>query len=101
MVRLNPLLLNKLSHLKRIQIVGISLDDCGKNEIQVLKTIVSQCKERIEKCDILIDSQKENVLSPLILPNAKYVTFRDMYFYRIWTNKCQTLHVQFAPTCMI
>ena len=35
---------------------------------------------------------KENSLSPLVLPNAQYISMEQtLYFYIKWSNKCKTL----------
>ena len=75
--------------------------------IDIAKTIMSVCKERIKYCDIHVDQihsmeafldqevtgPPENVLSPLKLLNAKCIRIRDVCFYRIWSNKCSELEL--------
>ena len=82
--------LNKLSMFRKIETVNVAMESTNR---KMLTTIMSRCKERITYCDIrMIDtSDRENRLSPLFLPNVRYLQIGDLYFYRIWTNKCTTL----------
>ena len=62
---------------------------CTVKHLEILKRIMSQCKDNIEHYSFKIGSREKNVLSPLTSPNAKYVSIRCSYFYIIWSNKCE------------
>ena len=87
----SQLLLNKVSLLKNIKkLNGV----CKIQHLALLKTIIGQCREKIEHYSLHMDyglKEENNVLSPLILPNALYVEISSLYFYIVWSNKCQTL----------
>ena len=89
-LQLSQLLFNKLSMLKRIEKVEITSDSTNW---KILKAIMSNCKESITYCDIKMNDKlnRENGLSPLKLPNVRSIVIRDVYFHRIWTNKCRKL----------
>ena len=90
---------NKLSMFRNADEVeavasGDQLDKC----ISALIAIMSRCKDRIKYCRVGIESYGFDAsyfdapsISPLMLPKAQYVEIRDVFFYRIWTNKCTKL----------
>ena len=89
----SPLLVNKLCMLRKIEKVHISIKP-NMMDLNMLKTIMSKCSKRITYCRIWITPfDKENELSPLKLANARKIEIDDLYFYRIWTNKCRELNL--------
>ena len=96
-------MLHKLSLLTNVGKIKGSLCAQDKNAIQMLKVIIESSRKKIIHCDIEVEDlefmEDENELSPLILPNAKIICIHDLYFYRMWTNKCQELHLSLV-TCI-
>ena len=90
------LIMSKLSLLRYVERVkleiSINLIDCLIFQV-LLSTQIS--KERIKHCDIQIQTTQYTLpaknVSSLRLPNAKYIGIGDLYFYRIWSNKCTKL----------
>ena len=91
----NQLLLNKVLFLKNIKTLN---GTCKKQHLAILKAIITQCREKIEHYSLHLDfdlTQEKNVLSPLVLPNAKYIEIHHLYLNIVWSNKCQTLNLFF------
>ena len=96
-------LLQRLSMFKNIESI------CGtihSKHISILKALISQCKDKIEKYDVSIMSDKiknddeKNVLSPLVLVNANHIATQSEYFYIKWSNKCKKLSLtNFKDIC--
>ena len=91
----NQLLLNKLSNLHNIEKL---YGRCMTKHLGIFETIVSQSKEKLEQFSfrIKLRPEKENVLSPIILPNVKNLRISCLYFYIIWSNKCEKLELHWA-----
>ena len=81
----------RLSMLRQVEILDIASIHRDQSALSILKSIVLGCKESIKNCSIKITTGKENQLSPLILPNVRFVTVGDLFFYRTWSNNCQRL----------
>ena len=103
----NKLLLDKLLLLKTIDFVRISLDENDDDKTAILQRVLSGSKERIKTCDISVSKkhddwdedskkEKENQLSPLQLPNAQIIEIGDLFFYRVWSDKCHKLNLQYV-----
>ena len=90
----NGLLLSRLSMLNHVEEIHVSFD---KTNIRLLKVLVKQCSEKINKFHVSIvdadSSIKYPVLSPLYLPNAKIIHMETLYFYITWTKKCKELAI--------
>ena len=90
------LLLNKLSSVKNVTHLE---GECRLKHVPTFKKIVKQWQETIEnyswKVDFMINSNdhelEKNVTSPIMLPNVKYMSIFHLYFYVIWTNRCEKL----------
>ena len=89
----SPLILNKLSLFSNVQTIDLTLETDKQIKLVILKLLMHKLRQKIENCDIRIKSTKENVLSPLNLPNARYIGIYDLYFYRIWSNNCEYLRL--------
>ena len=63
------------------------------DDILIVKAIMQQCKNNIKSCDFLIKSHKTDILSPLALLNAKKIRMNSLYFYIIWSHKCEKLYL--------
>lgn len=87
-------LLTKLSMLRNIIALDVSLD---LDDINILKVIMSQCKNNIKLCTIyIVDSklkQDGKVLSPLMLMNCQEINLYNLYFYIGWTKVLKTLNL--------
>ena len=95
----DPLVLDKISMLGNVVTLNATFTIPS---IGILKVLMLRCREKIQNCKIQIiadgsdpimamPSKQENELSPLYLVNAQYISIDDLYFYRIWTNKCRQL----------
>ena len=84
----------KLSMLRSIINLELRL---WPGKIPILNIVGYYNKENIQCLDAgVISSEypspaKKNVLSPLKLPNATYIRITNVYFYTIWTHRCQRL----------
>ena len=88
----SKLLLDRVSTVTNVEKIYYTVD--YRDEITVLQRIMQQCKSKIKwfSFDRGFSYQfEENVLSPLVLANAHYVSMNSLYFYIKWTNKCKTL----------
>ena len=98
--------LNKLivfSHLKKVNVISFDREV----DILFLKALMRNCCDRIEWFSVkifrivhitendfqIISATAENQLSPLTFTNARHIKINDLYFYRTWTGKCQSLAV--------
>ena len=86
----NELVLNKISVLGNIKSFN---GECLPKHVPMLERIIKNCKEKIEWYSLNIDSTKDNVLPFVKLVNAKYISLKCLYFYIVWTNKCETLRL--------
>ena len=87
--------LNNLSLLKSIEKINAILLESNINvmNIAMLKMIMSRSKNKAKHCDILINTPTAQQLSPLRLPKVTFITINDLYFYRIWSNKCTNVRL--------
>ena len=103
---INNIVLNKVSLFANIEIVVAYIHD---NYSAVLKRIVEQNRNKIKYLEIMIIPKRfsyrwypENVLSAIKLTSVESITFGNMYFYPIWSNKCQSLvfrtRIKCSPT---
>ena len=95
-------MVDKMLMFGNVVTMNVSL---AEESIPILKALIVGCRTTIKNCEIrilearsysistkkFVQSTHENQLSPLYLPNAKYISIEDSYFYRIWTNKCRKL----------
>ena len=94
----DKLLVTKLFGLTSIKNIRITTND---NQVSKVQALISRSKDQIKHCDIRMKkslADSKNMLPPLGLPNAEYVSIGDLYFYRIWSNKCkelQLIHVKY------
>ena len=87
----NQLLLNKLSILGNIKKLR---GEFLPKHVAIVTKIIEKCQSKIEWYSMNVAlAHKENVISPVKLVNAKYISLRCLYFYIIWTNKCETLRL--------
>ena len=86
----NDKLLSKVSMLGNIEDIYFR---SGQENVCILKALMQQCRKNITNFDVAISTRNtaENVLSPLVLPNAEYVSIRNKYFNIIWSNKCEKM----------
>ena len=64
------------------------------NHILYLKGIMQQCSNNIKDFNVNIKStKKRNVLTPLKLFNARKIRIHNLYFYILWSYKCQQLYL--------
>ena len=94
-VKFTKFVLNRLLMMKNIRNVTFTFHDVDSTDICVviLKTLFSKWKDKIEWCCLDAESTlNENaILSPLKLLNCRYIEICDVYFYRMWSNKCKEL----------
>ena len=93
-LELNEFVLNKLAMFSNISNIS------GYFPIKsfpFLKVIMNKCSDKIErfalKARTSYNSDETNKISPLTLPNARIIRTRSLYFFIIWTNKCETLEL--------
>ena len=72
----NQLLLNKLLILQNVKEFR---GRCNLKFCQILQTIISQSKDKIEHFSLRVKLSGTNGLSPLLLPNVKFVTINHLY----------------------
>ena len=83
--------LNGLMMFGRLKKVDFSSDNEYK-DVALLKALMWKCCQKIEWCNIAFyETTLENQLSPLTLTNASHIEICDLYFYRVWTDKCKSL----------
>ena len=93
----DPLVLKKLSMLRKVENVKINMYGSSKNPIvyeKALQAIMDKCKERVKYCRINLGYTRkfgENSIPPINIPNARLIEIGDIFFYRIWSNKCEEL----------
>lgn len=71
--------------------------DCTDKQLPLLKAIMQKNKDKILCFDLFLteDSRRKLlVYSPLKLINCHYIGIYHLYFYILWSNKCQTLNLQ-------
>ena len=96
---------NNSSMFRKVE--KVDLDAYGYKEVDECMSLVipimSRCKDRIKYCGIKIDDSHFNsqlqdfeAPSPLRLPKAQYVGIGDVVFYRIWTNECTRLKLDWV-----
>ena len=94
---LNQLLLNKLSSLKNVEKFRARF---YTKHLPIVKIVMKNCKENIKHYSLRIRTFggdiKKPVLSPLVLANAKHITIESLYFYIIWSYKCQELELSWS-----
>ena len=73
-----------------------------KKDRNILKAIMKQCNQSIKEFDVQFwhatSIVKKNQLPPLKLSNVKILHMYNLYFYIIWTNKCQQLYLHKMST---
>ena len=80
--------------LRKIETVDIVIQQANWKQIAA---VLSKCRETLTNCKLqmvvtpLPYGENDPKLSPLLLPNAQRIAIFDVYFYRIWTNKCTKL----------
>ena len=86
------LLLKKLSTVKNVKKLR---GRCRPIHVPMFKEIMRQWKEKIEEYSwrIIINSKETNVTSPIMLPNVKHMSIFHLYFYVIWTDRCEKLRL--------
>ena len=91
-VRADAALLSKISMLRKVESIDVHLHS---RRIGILNTIMDRCGQRMTKCAVDVysdaDEKNEDQISPLMLPNARYICIKDLYCYRIWSYKCETI----------
>lgn len=91
------ILLNRIAMLQNVLIINCMFEE---KHIEIFKVLMQNCQNKSQRMivNILQSSytQRKNVLSPLYLPNAKKIkiTGLGMYFYYIWTSRCQILDIR-------
>ena len=105
---ITQLLLNRISLLRKVEKMYINLDSRHNfnnlDKAAVLKALISRSRVNIKSLWIKVSFKSNNyklninphaahelMLSPLVLPNATFISVHDLNFYRIWSNKCQRL----------
>ena len=68
--------------------------ECSPKHVTIITKIIEKCQSKIEWSLMNINHPKKgNVVSPVKLVNAKYISLRCLYFFLVWTNKCEALRL--------
>ena len=97
---------SRLLMFKNVHKINIEVNLNGLTENSYdFDRIIAEWQNKIEWCNLRVieinlagngQVAKENVSSPLKLLNARYIKISDPWYYRIWSNKCKKLAIQFA-----
>ena len=96
----NKIILDKLSMLRNIDILNVSFSHYDEiAHLDILKMLLMRSAKIAKVCNVTVNQRKpykENALQALRLINTRCVTIGDVYFYRLWTNKCHTLVLDYV-----
>ena len=74
--------------LKKVHFISMQ----GTQDVELLKALMWKSSHKIEWCNIkFFGTFLENQVSSLKLINARHIEIGDLYFYRLWTDKCESL----------
>ena len=111
-VEYNQLLLNRLSLMRNVESINVTFRDEYEKDIDLLKVIMQNCKDKISSFTIEIHGRKaknkhkhknknksknkdknceKSKLPPLKLIHARHIVNEQLYFPIIWSKKCQTM----------
>ena len=87
------IVLKKMLLLTNIEVLTAYFKLRVATEIERFKLLMKEYAPRLKICDIGIYESHltENQLSTIKFPNARKITIQNLFFYPLWSNKCQEL----------
>ena len=88
---LNKLLLSKLLLLRNVEKFYAWFDDFDTYHNAGFKALMFKYAQRVTFCKVFVPKPKTQPPLVIRFPNAQYIYIGDLYFYRLWSNRCEHL----------